>query len=197
MLSPAVTFAPADADVSPRDEDHALARAAGNGDVRAFEALYRRHSRRVYAVLWRLCGHEARAEDLVQEAFVRAWQALPGFRFESAFSTWLHRLAVNTALMELRSRAGGEALETDDTALDVHPESDSAGQRTALAIDLERAVATLPPRARAVLVLHDIEGWKHAEIAAELGMAVGSSKAQLHRARGLLRTRLGEGHARD
>ena len=162
-----------------------------------FEALYRRHSRRVYAVLWRLCGHEARAEDLVQEAFVRAWQALPGFRFESAFSTWLHRLAVNTALMELRSRAGGEALETDDTALDVHPESDSAGQRTALAIDLERAVATLPPRARAVLVLHDIEGWKHAEIAAELGMAVGSSKAQLHRARGLLRTRLGEGHARD
>ena len=197
MLSPAVTLAAADEDTSPREEDHALARAAGGGDVRAFEALYRRHSRRVYAVLWRLCGHEARAEDLVQEAFVRAWQALPGFRFESAFSTWLHRLAVNTALMELRSRAGGEALETDDTALDVHPESDSAGQRTALAIDLERAVATLPPRARAVLVLHDIEGWKHAEIAAELGMAVGSSKAQLHRARGLLRTRLGEGHARD
>ena len=197
MLSPAVTLDIASADASPRDEDHALARAAGSGDVRAFEALYRRHSRRVYAVLWRLCGHEARAEDLVQEAFVRAWQALPGFRFESAFSTWLHRLAVNTALMELRSRAGGEALETDDTALDVHPESDSAGQRTALAIDLERAVATLPPRARAVLVLHDIEGWKHAEIAAELGMAVGSSKAQLHRARGLLRTRLGEGHARD
>ena len=198
MLSPAVPFAAAaDDDTSPREEDHALVRAAGAGDVRAFEALYRRHARRIHAVLWRLCGHEARAEDLVQEAFVRAWQALPGFRFESAFSTWLHRLAVNTALMELRSRAGGEALETDDTALDVHPESDSAGQRTALAIDLERAVATLPPRARAVLVLHDIEGWKHAEIAAELGMAVGSSKAQLHRARGLLRTRLGEGHARD
>ncbi|WP_246048684.1 RNA polymerase sigma factor [Arenimonas terrae] len=177
-----------------REEDHALVRAAGAGDMRAFEALYRKHSRRVYSVLWRLCGHEARAEDLVQEAFVRAWQALPGFRFESAFSTWLHRLAVNTALMEIRSRSGGEALETDDAALEFQATADSAGHRTALGLDLERAVATLPPRARAVLVLHDIEGWKHEEIAAELGMAVGSSKAQLHRARNLLRKRLGEDH---
>jgi RNA polymerase sigma-70 factor (ECF subfamily) len=197
MLSFAVTLEAARPDASPRDEDHALVRAAGGGDVRAFEALYRRHSRRIYAVLWRLCGHEARAEELVQDAFVRAWQALPGFRFESAFSTWLHRLAVNTALMDLRSRAGAEALETDDAALEFLPTADSAGLRTALEIDLERAVATLPPRARAVLVLHDIEGWKHEEIAAELGMAVGSSKAQLHRARGLLRTRLGEAHARQ
>ena len=169
-------------------------RAAGGGDVRAFEQLYRKHSRRVYAVLWRLCGHEARAEDLVQEAFVRAWQALPAFRFESAFSTWLHRLAVNTALMDLRARRGGEALETDDAALEFVAVADSAGQRTATGLDLERAIATLPPRARAVLVLHDIEGWKHEEIATELGMAVGSSKAQLHRARNLLRARLGEDH---
>ncbi len=188
---------PADTVVSLREEDHALVRAAGGGDVRAFEQLYRKHSRRVFAVLWRLCGHEARAEDLVQEAFVRAWQALPGFRFESAFSTWLHRLAVNTALMELRARSGGEALETDDDALDTHATPDSAGQRTALRLDLERAIATLPPRARAVLVLYDIEGWKHEEIAIELGMAVGSSKAQLHRARQLLRARLGEDHERD
>ena len=78
--------------------------------------------------------------------------------------------------------------------LEFHATADSAGQRTAQRLDLERAIATLPPRARAVLVLHDIEGWKHEEIAAELGMAVGSSKAQLHRARGLLRTRLGEDH---
>jgi RNA polymerase sigma factor (sigma-70 family) len=194
MLTHAVSLDPASPDTdSPREEDYALVRAAGGGDRRAFEALYRRHSRRVYAVLWRLCGHEARAEDLLQDAFVRAWQALPGFRFESAFSTWLHRLAVNTALMEMRSRSGGEALETDDTALETHAVADSAA-RTALGMDLERAVATLPPRARAVLVLHDIEGWKHEEIANELGMAVGSSKAQLHRARGLLRTRLGEAH---
>jgi RNA polymerase sigma-70 factor (ECF subfamily) len=199
MLSLAVTLdAATDLPTAPpREEDHALVRAAGGGDVRAFEQLYRKHSRRVYAVLWRLCGHEARAEDLVQEAFVRAWQALPAFRFESAFSTWLHRLAVNTALMELRSRRGAEALEDDDAALEFHATGDSAGQRTALGLDLERAVATLPPRARAVLVLYDIEGWKHEEIAAELGMAVGSSKAQLHRARGLLRERLGEAHGRD
>ncbi|TNJ33699.1 sigma-70 family RNA polymerase sigma factor [Arenimonas terrae] len=196
MLSLAVTLdAATHASPAPmREEDHALVRAAGAGDMRAFEALYRKHSRRVYSVLWRLCGHEARAEDLVQEAFVRAWQALPGFRFESAFSTWLHRLAVNTALMEIRSRSGGEALETDDAALEFQATADSAGHRTALGLDLERAVATLPPRARAVLVLHDIEGWKHEEIAAELGMAVGSSKAQLHRARNLLRKRLGEDH---
>lgn len=177
-----------------RDEDHALVRAAGEGDVRAFEQLYRRHSARLFAVLRRLCGQEARAEELLQDAFVRAWQALPGFRFESAFGTWLHRLAVNTALMDLRSRRGGEALETDDEALAWQATPDSAGHRTALGLDLERAVASLPPRARAVLVLYDIEGWTHDEIATELGMAVGSSKAQLHRARQLLRTRLGEDH---
>lgn len=195
MLAFAVTLDAANPAPAPtREEDHTLVRAAGAGDMRAFETLYRKHSRRVYGVLWRLCGNEARAEDLVQEAFVRAWQALPAFRFESAFSTWLHRLAVNTALMELRSRSGGEALETDDAALEFHATPDSAGQRTALRLDLERAIATLPPRARAVLVLHDIEGWKHEEIATELVMAVGSSKAQLHRARNLLRTRLGEDH---
>lgn len=180
------------------DGDHGLARAAGLGDSRAFEALYRKHSRRVYAVVWRLAGGQAaRADDLVQEAFIRAWQALPTFRFESAFSTWLHRLAVNTALMQLRKRAGGEDAEDDDSALETLPTGDTAGQRTRERLDLERAVATLPERARAVLVLHDIEGWKHEEIAAELGMAVGSSKAQLHRARKLLRERLGEDHDRD
>jgi len=195
MLSLAVNPATTSPGASAaRDEDHALVRAAGEGDVRAFEQLYRRHSARLFAVLRRLCGQEARAEELLQDAFVRAWQALPGFRFESAFGTWLHRLAVNTALMDLRSRRGAEALETDDEALAWQATPDSAGHRTALGLDLERAVASLPPRARAVLVLYDIEGWTHEEIAAELGMAVGSSKAQLHRARQLLRTRLGEDH---
>ena len=200
MLSPAMVLDAAAASPAPLgpDEDHALVRAAGQGDTRAFETLYRKHSRRVYAAVWRLSGGQAaRAEDLVQDAFVRAWQALPGFRFESAFSTWLHRLAVNTALMSLRSRSGGEELETDDTALDFLPTHDTAGQRTRERLDLERVIATLPPRARAVLVLHDIEGYKHEEIATELGMAVGSSKAQLHRARGLLRARLGDDHAHD
>lgn len=198
MLSPAMTLELTNADPVEMDGDHALARAAGLGDSKAFEHLYRKHSRRIFAVLWRLSGgNAARADDLVQEAFIRAWQALPAFRFESAFSTWLHRLAVNTALMEIRSRAGGEDRETDDAALETFASHDTAGQRTREQIDLERAVATLPERARAVLVLHDIEGWKHEEIATELGMAVGSSKAQLHRARQLLRTRLGEHHDRD
>ena len=172
--------------------DTALARSAAAGDTKAFEALYRRHAGRVHGVIVRLVGsHGVRAEDLAQEAFVRAWQALPGFRFESAVGTWLHRLAVTTALMELRSRRSGPRFDDDEDALDGLGMADSAGHGTALSMDLERAVATLPPRARAVLVLYDVEGFKHEEIAAELGMAVGSSKAQLHRARQLLRERLG------
>ncbi|KAF1717250.1 RNA polymerase sigma factor [Pseudoxanthomonas wuyuanensis] len=174
------------------ETDAALARSAAAGDVPAFERLYRRHAGRVHGVIVRLVGGQGvRAEDLTQEAFVRAWQALPKFRFESAFATWLHRLAVNTALMELRSRRSLPRFDDDDEALDDFGTPDSAGQGTALSLDLERAVAALPPRARAVLVLYDVEGWKHEEIAGELGMAVGSSKAQLHRARHLLRERLG------
>ena len=183
-----------DSETAPFDagEDASLVRRAASADVLAFEALCRRHHRRVHGVIARLVGQAgARAEDLTQEAFVRAWQALPSFRFESAVSTWLHRLAVNTALMELRARRSRPLADDDEDALESLSTPDTAGHAV-LGRDLERAVATLPPRARAVLVLHDVEGWKHEEIAEELGMAVGSSKAQLHRARGLLRTRIGE-----
>ncbi|MGV8921829.1 MAG: RNA polymerase sigma factor [Thermomonas sp.] len=179
---------------TPSDDgdDAVLAMRAANADVAAFEQLYRRHHRRVHGVIVRLVGQaSARAEDLTQETFVRAWQALPGFRHESAVSTWLHRLAVNTALMELRSRRSRPLQDEDEDTFDQLSTPDTAGNAV-LGRDLERAVATLPPRARAVLVLHDVEGWKHAEIATELGMAVGSSKAQLHRARSLLRMRIGE-----
>lgn len=194
MLNAAVSELSLDSTAEAAAEaDAALVRSAASGDGDAFASIYRRHAGRVHGVISRLVGGQGvRAEDLTQEAFVRAWQALPKFRFESAFSTWLHRLAVNTALMELRSRRGGPRFDDDEDALDDVGMADSAGQATALSLDLERAVATLPPRARAVLVLHDVEGWKHEEIAAELGMAVGSSKAQLHRARQLLRGRLGE-----
>ena len=120
---------------------------------------------------------------------MRAWQKLGSFRFESAFSTWLHRLAVNVALMDLRSRDPEDTVEDEVLHAAMDPSTPfCAGERA----DLEQAVAKLPPRARAVLVLHDVEGWKHEEIGRELGMAVGSSKAQLHRARGLLRRMLGE-----
>lgn len=172
------------------DEGAAVARATA-GDRGAFESLYRRHVARVYGAIWRLVGGQhARAEELTQEAFIRAWQALPQFRGESGFGTWLYRVAVNTAMMDLRARSGGVDREVDDIALE-HAAAPSRSAGTEL--DLARAVASLPPRARAVLVLFDIEGWSHEEIAGQLGMAVGSSKAQLHRARQLLRERL-EGH---
>jgi len=193
MLS-AVTDRDAPVDPIPGNgaDERPLVAAAARGEVAAFEALYRRHVGRVHGAIRRLVGgHGSRAEDLTQEAFVRAWQALPAFRFESAFSTWLHRLAVNTALMELRTRRSRPLEDGDEEVVAQLGSPDSAGHLTALSLDLERAVATLPPRARAVLVLYDVEGWKHEEIAAELGMAIGSSKAQLHRARGLLRARLG------
>ncbi|GGD35889.1 RNA polymerase sigma factor [Pseudoxanthomonas indica] len=194
MLNAAVTdLMPDAAATTAAETDHSLVRLAIGGDMQAFEAIYRRHASRIHGVILRLVGgHGVRAEDLTQEAFVRAWQALPKFRFESAFATWLHRLAVNTALMELRTRRAQPLFDDDEERLDDLGLADSAGQNTALTMDLERAVATLPPRARAVLVLYDVEGWKHEEIASELGMAVGSSKAQLHRARQLLRERLGE-----
>jgi RNA polymerase sigma-70 factor (ECF subfamily) len=167
----------------------ALVRRAAAGDTDAFEQLYRANVGRVHGAILRLVGMDrARAEELTQEAFIRAWQKLSSFRHESAFSTWLYRLGVNTALMDLRARR--EEFATDDAALEAAAGGDvpfCAAERG----DLERAVSGLPPRARAVLVLHDVEGWKHEEISAELGMAVGSSKAQLHRARGLLRRALG------
>ena len=200
MLIPAMQpdIAPAVAVRVAVDLDEANVRAAAAGDMTAFEALYRQHVRRIHAVVWRLVGGvDARAEELTQETFIRAWQSLPNFRFQSSFATWLHRLAVNTGLMELRARRTGEDREIDDNALAEIGIGDSAGQGTALRIDLERAVATLPPRARAVLILYDIEGWKHEEIAAQLGMAVGSSKAQLHRARAMLRQRLGDADSGD
>ncbi|MDQ1118295.1 MULTISPECIES: RNA polymerase sigma factor [Pseudoxanthomonas] len=190
MLTSAVTFATDPLATDATEVDVEQARAAAAGDTRAFEQLYRRHVGKVHGVIVRLVGgHGARAEDLTQETFVRVWRALPEFRFESALSTWLHRMAVNTALMELRSRRAGprweEEVDGDDVAM-----LDPREQGPALRMDLERAIGTLPPRARAVLVLHDVEGWKHEEISASLGMAVGSSKAQLHRARQLLRVRL-------
>src|SRR5688572_25856143 len=195
MLTAVMPIQTDDSPDTGAEDERALIGAAARGEVPAFEALYRRHAGRVHGVIARLVGaHGARAEDLTQDAFVRAWQALPAFRFEASFSTWLHRLAVNTALMDLRSRRSRPQEDGDEDAFEVLGTADSAGHGTALSMDLEKAVASLPPRARAVLVLYDIEGWQHDEIAAELGMAVGSSKAQLHRARSLLRERL-EAHA--
>lgn len=165
-------------------------RAAAGGDRHAFQRLYHLHVGRVHGAVYRLAGYDhARAEDLTQDAFIRAWQKLPGFRHESAFGTWLYRLAVNVALMDIRARNADPVSMLDDDHL---PDTGETPFCAAEREELEHAIGQLPPRARAVLVLHDIEGWKHEEIGAELGMAVGTSKAQLHRARGLLRKVLGE-----
>lgn len=165
--------------------------AAATGDRQAFQRLYRLHVDRIYGAVYRLAGFDhARAEDLVQEAFIRAWQKLSGFRGDSAFGTWLYRLAVNVALMDIRSRGADPVTMMGEDDLPDRGETPfCAAERD----ELERAIGKLPPRARAVLVLHDVEGWRHEDIGTELGMAVGSSKAQLHRARGLLRKALGEG----
>jgi RNA polymerase sigma-70 factor (ECF subfamily) len=187
----ATSFMPPELPVVVSTDDEVV-RAAIAGDRKAFETLYRRHADRVYGAVLRLAAFDhARAEDLTQEAFVRAWQKLDGFRFESAFGTWVYRLAVNVALMSIRARNADPVTIMDDDHLPDIMSTDNP-VRAVERDELEKAISALPPRARAVLVLHDVEGWKHEEIATELGMAVGSSKAQLHRARGLLRRVLGD-----
>jgi RNA polymerase sigma-70 factor (ECF subfamily) len=170
------------------DEDAILVEQARTGDCAAFEQIYRRHRDRIHALVWRLAGGDhALAEDLLQEAFVRAWTKLDGFRGESRFGTWLHRLSVNVALSDRRIRLRKAERET---GMNEEVERTATGARDVRAdqqLDLEQAIARLPERARSVLVLFDIEGLTHAEIASVTGMAEGSSKAQLHRARRMVR----------
>jgi RNA polymerase sigma-70 factor (ECF subfamily) len=173
------------------DEDRNRVFLAIGGDVAAFESLYRQHRDRTFGLVWRLCGcNQALAEDLLQETFVRAWSKLHLFRGESLFGTWLHRLAVNVVLSDRRIRVRRARFES---SLDETAERTAVGQRDVYSADhrdLENAIAKLPERARTVLVLFDIEGYGHAEIGDITGMAEGSSKAQLHRARKLLREEL-------
>ncbi len=171
-------------DDSARLVDRAIA-----GDVEAFEALYRQSVGRVHGLCLRMCGNLSQAEELTQEAFVRAWQKLPSFRGESAFSTWMHRLTVNVVLGHQRS-AGRRQLRETAAGEEWYSEGGVTHQRLGVAMDLERAIAGLPKGARTVFVLHDVEGYKHKEIAQVAGMAVGTSKAQLSRARQLLRKAL-------
>ena len=168
-----------------------VALAAG-GDRQAFERLYRRHVDRIFSLCTRMVGDRTRAEELTQDAFVRAWERLGQFRGESAFGTWLHRLAVNVVLndRQTESRRRGrhdDSVEDVDTVAhgDVRP-----APAPGLSIDLERAIAGLPPGARKVFVLHDVEGYTHDEIGGMLGVTAGGCKAQLHRARLLLREAL-------
>jgi RNA polymerase sigma-70 factor (ECF subfamily) len=160
------------------------------GDLEAFEVLYRANVGRVYALCYRMAGDASLAEELAQDVFVRAWQRLGSFRGDSALSSWLHPLAVNVALSERRSRRRrtSRVMSADDPAAFERPETKKAGPEAG--VDIDRALETLPAGARAVFVLHDVEGYKHEEIAKMTGVATGTSKAQLHRARRLLREAL-------
>ena len=166
-----------------------VALAAG-GDRQAFERLYRMHANRVFSLCARMSGSRARGEELTQDVFVRTWEKLPQFRGESAFSTWLHRLAVNVVL-NARKTEGKQASRTEDS--DVEDDRRDQMSRAPLLIermDLTEAIAKLPEGARKIFVLHDVEGYKHEEIAEMMGITSGGSKAQLHRARLLLREAL-------
>jgi len=175
--------APSRIDRSASGDD--LVRRAAAGDVEAYEMLYRENVGRVHALCLRMSRDRAEADELTQETFVRVWERLGSFRGDSAFTTWLHRVTVNVVIAGLRSRgrwrerfAGGEA---EDFGVAV-PAFSAGGD-----LDLERAIARLSPKARLVFLLHDVEGYQHGEIAALTGLAEGTSKAHLHRARRLLR----------
>lgn len=165
---------------------HDDVRAAQRGDRQAFERLYRAHVGRVHAVCVRMCGGGAEAEERTQDAFVRAWEKLPQFRGESAFTTWLHRLTVNVVLNARTGAGRAHAHPTDDVLDTVAARGAPAG----LALDLAQAIAALPTGARRVFTLFDVLGFTHDEIAHQLGITTGGSKAQLHRARSLLREAL-------
>jgi RNA polymerase sigma-70 factor (ECF subfamily) len=171
------------------DLDAPALAAAQRGDRRAFERLYRRHAPEVHGLCLRMTGRRDVAEDCTQEAFIAAWRALPRFEARSRFATWMHRIAVNAVLARRRGLAA--AYEATALALEeIEPMAAAAGD-AAGPLDLERAIERLPEGARHVLVLVGIYGHSHEEAGAMLGIATGTSKAQLHRARQLLARQLG------
>src|SRR5260221_12335406 len=185
---------------SDRLSEAEVIQRAREGDRTVFEYLYRLHSRRVYAVCLRMVGDPTEAEDLTQEAFLLLFRKIHTFRGESAFSTWLHRLVVNTVLMHLRKKSlpvvsmeTGPASDGEATSSSVEiATSDLLLEGSIDRINLGRCVALLPAGSRAIFVLHDIQGYQHREIAEMLGRSEGVSKSQLHRARKRLRELLHE-----
>jgi RNA polymerase sigma-70 factor (ECF subfamily) len=166
-----------------------LVSRAQSGDFTAFEGLYNAHLHGVYAICMRMTANPSRAEELTQQTFVRAWQRLGQFRGEGGFAGWLRRMAINVVLGDSRANARRHRRETEAEAAVPFPATGRSTEPVG-AIDLEQAIEKLPTRARHVFVLHDIEGYRHDEIARTLNVAVGTSKAQLHRARKLLREAL-------
>jgi RNA polymerase sigma-70 factor (ECF subfamily) len=161
---------------------------AANGDVRAFEELYRTHLPRVHGLVRRMTGGRD-ADELTQDVFVRVWQKLATFRGDSAFATWLHRLAVNVVIDRFRTEAVRRQRHYDGEG--IFDTLSAPSRPRDVKMDFETALEKLPDGAREIFVLHDVEGYKHQEIADLLGISAGTSKAQLHRARMMLRRHLG------
>ena len=178
---------------SKADAEVRLIARAQRGNEAAFEALYDAHKRRIYSLCLRMTGNTAEAEDLCQEAFMQLFRKISTFRGESAFSTWLHRLAVNTVLMHLRKKGLQlVSLDEPDASQDEPVKRDYGDDDRRLLgsvdrLTLGRAIDKLPPGYRTVFVLHDIEGYEHNEIAQFMNCSVGNSKSQLHKARMKLR----------
>jgi RNA polymerase sigma-70 factor (ECF subfamily) len=176
--------------------DAALVAAARGGDTRAFERLYRLYSGRVLGVCLRMTRRRDIAEDCVQQTFIRAWRNLAAFEGRSAFSTWLHRIAVNEVLTYARNH-GTRVEATQEDAIEESDDATASGSSgtneydAGEVMDVERALSTLPEGSRHVVVLQAVYGYSHEEVADMLGIAVGTCKAQLHRGRRLLRERLG------
>lgn len=182
-----------------RVSDLILAQRSAGGDMKAFEQLYERHSRRVYSLCLRMTANTAEAEDLAQEAFIQLFRKIGSFRGDSAFTTWLHRLTVNQVLMHFRKKGVRMEHTTDDGETPVQVVSGTEDPLKMPVVDriaLDKAIKRLPPGYRTVFVLHDVEGHEHEEISRLLGCSVGTSKSQLHKARMKLRTLLTTGNSR-
>ena len=189
-----------EASTSPANDGDSDVALAAAGDRQAFERLYRQHVNRVYSLCARMVADRQRAEELTQDVFVRAWEKLHLFRGESSFGTWLHRMTVNVVLNARKSDGRHQSrFEGSDDESGGGVDSVSSSSTSGVVgmplppgdlLDLEEAIGKLPPGARRVFVLHDVEGYKHEEIAEMLGVTTGATKAQLHRARLLLREAL-------
>jgi RNA polymerase sigma factor (sigma-70 family) len=176
-----------DTETVPADADAIDAALAAGGDAHAFQRLYMAHVARIHSLARRMAGDDE-AGELTQDVFVRAWKKLGTFRGEAAFGTWLFRLAINVILAR-RATLSLERSRFQDGE-DVMATLSSRPASTELQVDFESAIGRLPGGARQIFVLHDVEGYKHEEIAAMLGIAAGTSKSQLHRARMALRAHL-------
>lgn len=169
------------------DEDFDLVKNALGGNCEAFRELFTRNVNRVYSLCLKICSDVHLAEDLTQEVFIKAWEKLNTFKFESRFSTWLHSIAVNQFMMHLRS---SDRKSDREEVFGKNAGSDHTGNIQDFRIDLQRAIEKLPRQAKTVLILHDVEGYKHNEISEMMSIQTGTSKAHLHTARKFLRKEL-------